>query len=149
MKTIQPKAKWYFSVLIVICLNEKHLTITRWCIYYKKPSSILAKTRIFFDLVIYKRIWLILLYIVIFIIVTITIFLIVIVIVTITITIIYTISINNKISPCLLMDIEANIRLYLFYLIVAKVENNSFQHPYTNTVHANIYYYQNQVHIEA
>lgn len=89
---------------------------------------------------IYKYAWLILLYIVILIIVTITFFFIVTITVTITTIIVYIISISNKISPCLLMDIEADIRLHLLYLVVAKVENNSFQHFYTNAVYINTQY---------
>lgn len=139
MKITQPWAEWYFSIVIATCLNENHLII-RWCIYYKKLGNVLGKSRIFLDLVIYKHAQLILLYIITLIIIIITVFLIVIVIVTIITTIIYTISINIKIFSCLLVDIEADIRLYLLYLVVANVENNSFQHPYTNIVQANTQY---------
>lgn len=89
---------------------------------------------------IYKHAWLIFLYAVILIIVTITVFFIVIVTVTIIITIICTISISNKISPYLLVDIEADIRFHLFYLVVAKVKNNFFQYFYTNVVHTDTQY---------
>lgn len=75
-----------------------------------------------------------------FIIITITIFLIIIVTVTATIIIVCTVPIRNKIFSYLLVDIEADIRLHLFNLVVAKVENNSFQHLYTNTVYANTQY---------
>lgn len=35
----------------------------------------------------------------------------------------------------MLVDIETNIRLYLLYLVLAKVENNSFQHSYINLIY--------------
>lgn len=126
MKTTRPEAKWYFSVLIATYFHENHPTIIRYCIYYKRPVGVLAKTGIFFDLVIYKRAWLILLYIVTYIIISITVFPIVTVTVIITTIIVCTIPISNQISPGLLVDIEADIRLYLLYLVVARVENNSF-----------------------
>lgn len=86
---------------------------------------------------IYKHAWLILLYIVTFIIAIITVFLIVTITVTITTTIVHIIPIGNKISLYLIVDIETDIIFYLLYLIVAKVEKNSFQHPYTNAIYAN------------
>lgn len=74
--------------------------------------------------------------IVIFIIITLTVSFIITIIITISTTIIYTIFINNKIFSYLLVDIKANIRLYLLYLVVRKVENNYFQYLYINAVYA-------------
>lgn len=65
-------------------------------------------------------------YTIIFIIVIITFFLIVIIIITVIAIIICNFLVNNKISLYLLIDIEANIKLYLFYLVMAKIENNFF-----------------------
>ena len=48
----------------------------------------------------------------------------------------------------MLVDIEAGIKLDLLYL-VAKVENNFFQHLSINAVYPGTQYYQSQAYIEA
>lgn len=76
----------------------------------------------------------------IFIFVTITVFLFVSVIVTIITNINNIISINNKISLFLLINIETNIKFFGFYIVVIRVKNDFFQHFYTNNIYADTLY---------